>query len=318
MGGVRALPRTVYVLGMAALLNDAASEMVAPLWPVFVTGALGASPLVVGLIEGLAETAAGVLRVLGGVLLDRGVAAGGLVRTGYALSNVGRPLLAVMTAWPMVMLVRVVDRLGKGLRSAPRDALIATSVTHDERGMAFGVQRSMDHAGAVIGPLLAAGVLGLGMSVPAVFALSAIPGCLLLLMLWRALPAKTRTPHEPPAPLRFSTLDARLWGLLVAVTLLAFASVPEAFMMIYAREHGLAIAALPLLWAAMSVAKMLVAIPAGLGADRYGRMPMLALAWSSRVAVLAMLARSEVSQTLGMALVLVISWWLPAQTASRP
>ena len=300
-----ALPRTVFVLGTAALLNDSASEMVAPLLPVFITAALGASPVIVGLIEGLAEAMAGVLRLLGGALMDRGVPAGRLVRLGYTLSNVGRPLLSVMRAWPFVLIVRLIDRLGKGLRSAPRDALIATSVTADVRGLAFGVQRSMDHAGAVIGPLLAAAALALGASVPMVFALSAIPGAILLVMLWVTLPAQASASRLPPAPLRWHELDARLWGLLGAATVLSLAAVPEAFLMVWARAHGVALFGLPLLWAAASVVKMAIAIPAGVMADRWGRMPMLGVAWGARVFALYGLANATAFGGVGLLLVLL-------------
>jgi MFS family permease len=299
------LPKTVYVLGLAALLNDAASEMVAPLLPTFITGALGATPLIVGVIEGMAEAAAGTLRLLGGALLDRGVPAGRLVRGGYALSNLGRPLLAATLAWPFVLFLRLVDRLGKGLRSAPRDALIAASVRPAERGLAFGVQRSLDHTGAVIGPLLAAGLLALGVSVRAVFAWSAIPGAILLFMLWRALPAGASAPAQSRPSLQWGALDGRLWGLLAAATLLSFAAVPEAFLMVWARLHGIPIIGLPLLWAATSVVKMTVAIPAGVFADRWGRLPVLAVAWLARVSALLALANPVVTGWSALGIVLL-------------
>jgi len=299
------LPKTVYVLGFAALLNDSASEMVAPLLPAFITGALGASALIVGVVEGCAEAAAGVLRLLGGALLDRGVPAGRLVRGGYALSNVGRPLLAATLVWPLILCLRLIDRLGKGLRSAPRDALIAAAVAPAERGLAFGVQRSLDHTGAVIGPLLAAGLLALGASVPAVFAFSAVPGAVLLVMLWRALPAAASAPPLPRPSLRWGELDRRLWGLLGAATVLSFAAVPEAFLMVWARLHGVALIGLPLLWAATSVVKMVVAIPAGVLADRVGRLPVLAVAWLSRVAALLALSNPGVTGWSALGLVLL-------------
>ena len=299
------LPKTVYVLGLAALLNDSASEMVAPLLPAFITGTLGASPLILGIIEGCAEAAAGALRYLGGALMDRGLPAGRLVRGGYALSNVGRPLLAATVAWPFVLLLRLVDRLGKGLRSAPRDALIAASAPSAERGLAFGVQRSLDHMGAVIGPLLAAGLLACGAAVPTVFALSAVPGALLLWMLWRTLPAGVSAPRLALPAVSWRRLEGRLWGLLAATTLLSFAAVPEAFLMVWARLHGVPLVGLPLLWAATSVVKMTVAMPAGALADRYGRLPVLMVAWTARVSALIALANPAVTGWAALGLVLL-------------
>ena len=147
----------------------------------------------------------------------------------------------------------------------------------------------MDHAGAVIGPLLAAAVLALGGSLPTVFLASAIPGVIVMVMLWLALPTLPVPAVLVNAPIHWSALDRRLWGLLGAALLLSFAAVPEAFLMIWAGRHGIAVAELPLLWACTSVAKMLMAAPSGRLSDRFGRLPVLLVAWSGRVAVLASL-----------------------------
>jgi MFS family permease len=147
----------------------------------------------------------------------------------------------------------------------------------------------MDHAGAVIGPLLAAAVLALGGSLPTVFLASAMPGVIVMVMLWLALPTLPVPAVLVNAPIHWSALDRRLWGLLGAALLLSFAAVPEAFLMIWAGLHGIAVAQLPLLWACTSVAKMLMAAPSGRLSDRFGRLPVLLVAWSGRVAVLASL-----------------------------
>jgi sugar phosphate permease len=136
-----ALPRTVVVLGLVSLLNDAASEMITPLLPIFLTATLGAGPAIVGFVEGLAEATASVLKLVSGRLADRGVPAKGLVVGGYALSNLGRPLIGLATGWAAVLLLRFLDRVGKGLRTAPRDALIASAVAPGQRGRAFGFHR---------------------------------------------------------------------------------------------------------------------------------------------------------------------------------
>jgi len=155
----RALPRTVVILGLVSLLNDAASEMITPLLPIFLTATLGAGPAIVGLVEGLAEATASILKLVSGRLADRGVAAKTLVVGGYTLSNAMRPLIGLATGWGAVLGLRFLDRVGKGIRSAPRDALIASAAGPEQRGRAFGFHRSMDHAGSVIGPLLAFALL---------------------------------------------------------------------------------------------------------------------------------------------------------------
>src|SRR4051794_25635382 len=151
--------RDVIVLGIVSLLTDISSEMLYPIVPLFVTAVLGASPAIVGFMEGLAESTASLLKIWSGYWSDRIGVRKPLVFGGYGLSALTRPLLALANAWPTVLLARVLDRTGKGLRGAPRDALIADSVEPAERGRAFGLHRSMDQTGAIIGPLLGAGLL---------------------------------------------------------------------------------------------------------------------------------------------------------------
>jgi MFS family permease len=288
-----ALPRSVIVLGLVSLANDAASEMVTPLLPVFLTAVLGAGPAVVGLVEGLAESTASVLKLVSGRLVDRGAPAKGLVVGGYALSNAARPLVALAAGWPVVMALRFADRVGKGLRTAPRDAVLAAAVAASDRGRAFGFHRAMDHLGAVVGPALAWLLLAAGVPLREVFLASALPGAVAVLLLVAALPAPPRRPlpaaGDPPAP-GWRALDARLRGLVVAAGALALTSLPEAFLVLWTQTRGLDVAALPLLWAAAHVVKALVAAPAGALSDRVGRVPVVAAGWAARVAVLVALA----------------------------
>ncbi|MFZ5466353.1 MAG: MFS transporter [Pseudomonadota bacterium] len=286
------LPRTVIVLGLVSMLNDAASEMITPLLPIFLTATLGAGPAIVGLVEGVAEATASLLKLVSGRLVDRGWSAKRLVLGGYGVSNLARPLIGLALGWGWVLLLRFLDRLGKGLRTAPRDALIAGAVEERQRGWAFGVHRALDHAGAVIGPLLAFALLSMGVALGDVFLWSVIPGALVVLLLVFGLPpqAPATLPGTPVAPLRWSLLDARLRGLILAAGALALVAVPEAFLVLWAHDRGLDVVWLPLLWAAASGVKMLIVAPFAALSDRFGRVPMLAWGWFLRFAVLVALA----------------------------
>jgi len=287
------LPRTVLVLGFVSLLNDAASEMITPLLPIFLTATLGAGPAIVGFVEGLAEATASLLKLVSGRLADRGVSAKGLVVGGYTLSNAGRPLLGLATGWIAVLLLRFLDRVGKGLRTAPRDAFIAGAVGAAERGRAFGFHRSMDHAGAVIGPLLAFGLLAAHADLQQVFLASALPGALVILLLVLGLPSQPSAPAALAPSFRWSALHRRLRAMILASGVLALASVPEVFVVLWATQAGMSVTWVPLVWAAASLAKMLIAMPAGVVSDRLGRLPVLLGGWSARVAVLLLLAFAQ-------------------------
>ena len=287
------LPRTVVLLGVVSLLNDAASEMITPLLPIFLTATLGAGPAIVGFVEGLAEATASVLKLVSGRLADRGVPAKRLVLGGYGISNACRPLIGLATGWLAVLLLRFLDRVGKGLRTAPRDAYIASAAHPDQRGRAFGFHRSMDHAGAVIGPLLAFAMLKAQADLQHVFLASALPGVLVILLLVFGLPAQHASPAAQPKRFRWNELHGRLRAMIVAAGLLALASVPEVFVVLWATEAGMAVTWVPLVWAAASLAKMAVAMPAGVLSDRVGRLPLLLGGWTARIVVLLLLALAQ-------------------------
>lgn len=283
------LPRTVWVLGFASLLNDTASEMIAPLLPVFLIATLGAAPAAIGLIEGLAGAVSSVLQLVSGRLADRGVSTRRLVLGGYGASNLVRPLIALAGAWPVVLVLRFADRIGKGLRTSPRDALLAASVAEQHRGSVFGFHRAMDHGGAMLGPLLAFGLLQAGFSTPQVFAASVVPGVLVLLCLGFGLRETVPAPARPPAPLRWSLLDRPVRGLIGAAGLLAIASVPDAFLVLWAFEGGIKVVWLPLLWAAAHAVRSAVSIPAGYLSDHLGRTPVVTGGWLIRAGLLAVM-----------------------------
>lgn len=287
------LPRTVLVLGAVSLCNDAASDMLAPLLPLFLTATLGAGPAVVGLIEGVAEATASVLKLVSGRLADRGWNAKGLVLGGYGLSNGARPLIGFTFGWPIVLLLRFLDRVGKGLRTAPRDAMLAASVAPAIRGRAFGFHRTLDHAGAVIGPLLAFLLLAANVPLRDVFFYSAVPGLIVLLLLIFGLPASAAAP-APATPPRFAwrELDRRLKGLIAAAAALALATVPDAFLVLWMQAQGIAVVWVPLLWAAMHAVKMLTAMPFGMLSDKVSRLKVVIGGWSARVVLLLLLAVS--------------------------
>ncbi|QKT03519.1 MFS transporter [Ectothiorhodospiraceae bacterium 2226] len=287
---VFALPRVVVVLGLASLLNDAASEMIAPLLPVFLTLVLGAGPAVVGLVEGVAEATSSLMKLIAGRLADRGWRIKPLVVGGYGLSNAVRPLIALALNWGWVLGLRFMDRIGKGLRTAPRDAWLAASVAQAHRGQAFGFHRALDHTGAMLGPLLAFALLGLGLEMREVFLASAVPGLLVILLLMFGTASPPAPPPSAYAPLRWRVLDARVRGMVVAAGGLALATAPEAFLVLWASARGLELVWVPLLWAAAHAVKALVAYPLGGLSDTLGRLPVVLGGWSARLLVLVALA----------------------------
>jgi MFS family permease len=285
------LPRTVIILGIVSLLNDAASEMIAPLLPIFLTATLGAGPIIVGLIEGIAEATSSLLKLVSGWLADRGWSSKRLVVSGYTVSNLTRPLIGLAFTWSWVLILRFSDRIGKGLRTAPRDAMIASAVDENVRGRAFGFHRAMDHAGAMIGPLLAFALLQSEVELRNVFLISIVPGALVILLLIFGVPATTPSAATQPAQrLAWSALDQRLRGLILSAGGLAFAAAPEVFLVLWAQANGLAIVWIPLLWAAAHAVKSAIAIPMGSLSDRVGRLPVMITGWSARIVILILMA----------------------------
>ncbi len=284
------LPRTVVVLSLVSFLNDAASELITPLLPLFLTLTLGAGPAVVGLVEGVAETTASLLKILSGRLADRGWRHKRLVLWGYALSNLFRPLIGLVGAWGWVLGLRFLDRVGKGVRTAPRDALIAHATPPELLGRAFGLHRALDNAGAIVGPIAAFWLLHAGLPMEQVFLWSAIPGACVLLLLLFGIKEPKRPPSLSPPPLRWRALDPPLKGLILAGGGLALASVPEVFLVLWATDRGLEIAWAPLLWAGASAVKTPLAMLGGELSDRLGQLKVLVVGWGLRVSMLVLLA----------------------------
>lgn len=282
--GAARLPPAVRSLGWVSFANDLASEMVTPLIPLLVLGPLGGSAMMVGLIEGLAEAASHGLKPLVGRWADSSGRHRHLALAGYLLSNLGRPLIGLAAAWPGVLGLRMIDRVGKGLRTAPRDALLAEAAPSAMQGRAFGFHRAMDHFGAALGPLLAVGLMAAGRPLAEVILWSAVPGALTVWLMWRA-PLPTMAPR--PLDQATVTLDADGRRLVAAAGLLAFAHLPEVFMVVWAHHAGWSMVAIAALWAAVHLLKMLVAYPAGAIADAHGRHRVVLIGWCTRAAVLA-------------------------------
>ncbi|MDQ7850842.1 MAG: MFS transporter [Armatimonadota bacterium] len=301
----RSLGGNVLVAGLVSFFTDIASEMIVPVLPLFLTVTLRAPVAAVGLIEGVAESTASVLRVFAGWLSDRAGRRKPLVVVGYALSNLTKPLLAVAGAWPHVLAVRFVDRVGKGVRTAPRDALIADSVAAEHRGLAFGFHRAMDTAGAAVGPLLAFAALALAPEhYRAVFWVAAVPGAagILTAALFLRDVGRPAAAARPPR-LAFTRLGRPFAHFTVAATIFALGNSSDAFLILRARNLGLSPAAIPLVYFAFNMVYALLSTPAGALSDRLGRRRVLVAGY----AVFAVVY-------LGFALVRVplASWAVPA------
>lgn len=303
------LPRTVVALSLVSLFTDISSEMIYPLIPTFLATVLGASAFSVGAIEGTAETVAAVLKYYSGAWSDRLRRRKPLVVAGYLIASVLRPLTGVAQGAAQVFAIRVGDRIGKGIRSAPRDAMLADSVAPEQRGRAYGFHRSADHLGAVVGPLLAFALLQWGgASLRTVFLLAAIPAALAMLVLVfgvreegeakeagevqregtegkgmvgaKGRERATLNAGGAPAP-----LGARFYAYLAVLLLFTLGNSTDAFLLLRARDLGVTAAMIPVLWAALHVVKSAASTPAGALSDRVGRRALIVAGWVTYAAV---------------------------------
>lgn len=282
------LPRTVVGLGVVSLCTDAASEMIFPLLPVFVAG-LGGGAVMLGAIEGVADAVANLLKLLAGRITDRTGRRRPFVVGGYLLSALARPCVALATLASHVLAVRVVDRIGKGLRGAPRDALIAAAVPAERRGEAFGFHRSMDHLGAVIGPLLAFAILQFVTSdLRTLFWLTAIPGVLAVFAVWRY--AREAPTPQPSVSKPGKAADRALAGFLLPLSLFNLSRASDVFLLYLAAAQRASLTELPLLWIGLHVVRSATATLGGRLADEHGARLAIAAGWLVHVAVFAALA----------------------------
>lgn len=286
------VPKLVWATGMVSFLTDLGSEMIYPLLPIFLTGTLGATATNVGLIEGVAETTAAGVKLASGHWADRLGRSRPLILLGYGVSSLVRPLMACAAVPFHVLGLRFLDRVGKGVRSAPRDALIAKVVPREDRGLAFGLQRSMDHAGAVVGPLVASALLLAGMPLRTVFAWSLVPGLLCLATIAAFVhdpkePAVTEAGADKPgaagagAPL----FPAPLKTYLAALALFGLGNSSDAFLLLRARDMGVSPAWIPALWSLHHIVKTASSAPAGWLSDRLERRRLILIGWIVYAAV---------------------------------
>jgi MFS family permease len=285
MAARRPLGRVVWALGLTALLTDVGTDMIFPLLPVFLTTVLGAGAETLGLIEGLADSVAALIKLGSGLLLERWPRAKAWAVSGYALSSVARPLVALATLPWHVLAVRVTDRIGKGVRGTARDALLSGAVPEAEQGRAFGFDRAMDNAGALIGPLLASGLLLVfGGRLRVVFALSVVPGLLAVATLTLGVPSVPAPVVEPAwatvAPRSSTPFAPRFWAYLGIAGLFALSQSSDAFLLLRAGELGIATSALPLIWIVLNLSKAGSAYPLGNVSDRVGRLPTLVVGFA--------------------------------------
>lgn len=279
------LTRNVVILGFVSLLNDGASEMIYPLLPAFLTAVLGAGPAALGIIEGVAEATASFVKLYSGYLSDRVKKRKGWIVSGYSISNIIRPLVALSTSWLHVLLLRFSDRIGKGLRTSPRDAIIADSTPPEFRGKAYGFHRAMDHGGAVVGPIAATLLLMVFENdLKTVFLLSFIPGLLAVLMLFFGLKEQRGEAHAaPPSTLSLRTawtempVDFRKYlGIILIFTL---GNSTDAFLLLRAQQLGVSVALLPAIWVVLHIVKMGFSVPGGIISDRIGRRKVIVSGW---------------------------------------
>ena len=280
------LPRPVWLLGWVSLATDAASEAVYPLLPFFLTRVLHAGAVSLGIIEGAAEATNSVLKIVAGRLSDRRAASGRIVLLGYSVSSFARPFVALTTTWLQVFVVRVLDRVGKGVRSAPRDAMLAGWATPKTRGRIYGFHQGMDNIGAVIGPALASLFLFFyPEQYRALFALTIVPGLVAVSLIF-LLPDEDKNEYVASGVSRTSTapttstpLPRSFTTFMLVLALFALGNSTDAFLLLKLTDAAGGVRYVPLMWAGLNLVKAIVSMIGGSWSDRIGRRTVIAIGW---------------------------------------
>ncbi|MGH7554404.1 MAG: MFS transporter, partial [Longimicrobiales bacterium] len=330
------------LLGWSSLFTDAATEMIYPLLPVYLSRVLGAGALSLGIIEGVAEAINSVLKVVSGYLSDRWTRRRPIVIAGYTVSSAARPFIALTATWPQVLLVRALDRMGKGIRGAPRDAMLARFASPSDRGRIFGFHRAMDHAGAIVGPLVASAIL---LAAPGelrlVFALTIVPGAIAVALLFLVpepeaagplrgtrptyeesahggvprggaeethigrVPrgAAEEAPSGPAGTSAFARLPKRLLAFLAVLLLFSLGNSADAFLLLRVSEALGSATYIPLLWSAFHVVKASLSTGGGALSDRLGRRQVIVIGWTVYAVVYLGFALAEGAAAL-------VGWFL--------
>jgi MFS family permease len=282
------LPRSVKLLGYTSLLTDAATEAIYPLLPIYVTRVLGGSPAALGIIEGAADATASVLKVLAGRWSDRAGRRKPFVLAGYTIAGLVRPLIAFATFWQHVFVVRLADRVGKGLRGAPRDAMLGALAASGQRGRVFGYHRAMDHAGAVLGPLFATAFLYFAPGeYRLLFGLTIFPGLMaigMLLLVPDIASGRSDGPADLPSlasaqKLQHTAMPSALKRYLVILAIFTLGNSTDAFLLLRLSDAGLDTSYLPLAWAGLHVIKSGLSTYGGRMSDRLGRRTLIIAGW---------------------------------------
>lgn len=290
--------KNVYVLGAVSLFNDFSSEMIYPLIPLFVKSVLGLGPAFLGILEGIAESTSSILKLFAGYFSDKIKKRKPFAVGGYAISNLLRPLIGLTRSWGVLLFLRFSDRVGKGIRTSPRDAMIADYSPIERRGFAFGFQRGMDHTGAVLGSITASLLLYFfTIELKTIFLLSVIPGIIaVLLMIFGVRNIQKRDKIEVPRKyvipnkttdgkkeiLKFSDfkkLGKQFSLYLVVLVIFTLGNSTDAFLLLRASEVGFQITVIPLLWAILHISKALFCILGGYISDKIGRKVMILSGW---------------------------------------
>ncbi len=283
------LSGNVFALSFVSLLNDTSSEIIYPLLPAFLAITLGASPFFIGLIEGFSESVSSLLKLFSGYLSDKFDHRKFPVFAGYALSSIVRPLLAFTSSWQQVLFVRLGDRVGKGIRSAPRDAILAASVPIEKRGLAFGLNRAFDHLGAVFGSILASVLLFYISQTPdkpiaqdyrQLFLYASIPVAVaLFIIIFFVHEEKKAEIVVAPIKLSLKEFDGNFKRLLFVIALFTFSNSTDAFLLLRAEQAGISLALIPLLWMSLHISKVVSSLVFGDLSDKVGRRKLIFAGW---------------------------------------